>query len=144
MRDTPHPTDVRVGKLLRERRMLLGMSQEHLGALLGVTYQQVQKYERGTNRIGSSRLHDLCRVLAVPVSYFFDEVGSAPGLAEGAAAFEHEPAPAAAAPDGREALELMRAYARIGDPEVRRRLLELARALGEAAYREGADHPREA
>ena len=60
MSDAPHPTDVRVGRLLRERRLALGISQERLGALLGVTYQQVQKYERGANRIGSSRLGELC------------------------------------------------------------------------------------
>ena len=76
MSDAPHPTDVRVGRLLRERRLELGISQERLGALLGVTYQQVQKYERGTNRIGSSRLHELCRILGVRASYFFDEPAS--------------------------------------------------------------------
>ena len=73
MSDAPHPTDVRVGRLLRERRLELGISQERLGGLLGVTYQQVQKYERGTNRIGSSRLHELCKILGVRANYFFDE-----------------------------------------------------------------------
>ena len=73
MSDAPHPTDVRVGRLLRERRLELGISQERPGWAPGVTYQQVQKYERGTNRIGSSRLHELCKILGVQANYFFDE-----------------------------------------------------------------------
>ena len=85
---------------------MLGISQERLGALLGVTYQQVQKYERGTNRIGSSRLHDLCRILGVPVSYFFDEPClPASGLAEAAPAFD-EPPPPPVRWSGSESLEL--------------------------------------
>ena len=135
MRDAPHPTDICVGQLLRERRMLLGMSQERLGALLGVTYQQVQKYERGSNRIGSSRLHDLCRVLAVPVGYFFDQTSQlATGLAEAAPTFEHEAPLVPVQPEGRETLELVRAFNRIGDPLVRRQLLELTRALADMAF----------
>ena len=99
MSDSPHPTDVRVGRLLRERRLELGISQERLGALLGVTYQQVQKYERGTNRIGSSRLHDLCGILGVRASYFFDEPAPAWAWPRRAATFEHDaPASAQAAP----------------------------------------------
>lgn len=140
MRDAPHPTDLRVGQLLRERRMLLGMSQERLGALLGVTYQQVQKYERGSNRIGSSRLHDLCRILAVPVGYFFDQTPlPAMGLAEAPPTFEHETPPVPVQPDGRETLELVRAFNRIGDPQVRRQLLELTRALGDMAFSASAE-----
>lgn len=128
---------------------MLGLSQERLGELLGVSYQQVQKYERGANRIGSSRLHDLSRILSVPVSYFFESAepapaafAPAPGLAEGASAFAFdgaptfEPAPEPSAAESREALELMRAFGRIGDPLVRRRLLELTRALA-AAYGQG-------
>jgi transcriptional regulator with XRE-family HTH domain len=153
----PHPTDVQVGRRLRQRRTLLGMSQGRLGGLLGVTYQQIQKYERGANRIGSSRLHDLARILGVPVAYFFD--GPAPvqgrsaGLAEGASAFVHDvPAADLSPPRGdadpgdvvgsRETLELVRAFNRIGDPQVRRRLLGLARSLAAVAYREsGRDDP---
>ena len=73
----PNPIDVHVGKRLRLRRTLLGMSQERLGDLLGLTFQQIQKYERGVNRIGSSRLYELGQILDVPVSFFFDDmVGS--------------------------------------------------------------------
>src|SRR4051812_42442557 len=85
--DGPDPTDVHVGVRVRLRRTLLGMSQERLGDALGLTFQQVQKYERGANRIGASRLFQLSHILDVPVSYFFDEMaapgaGRAPGLAE--------------------------------------------------------------
>jgi transcriptional regulator with XRE-family HTH domain len=139
MRDTPHPTDVRVGHLLRERRMLLGMSQEQLGGMLGVTYQQVQKYERGTNRMGSSRLQDLCRILAVPVSYFFDSPSDMRGLSENDATFELESPALPVEVDGRETLELVRAFSRIEDPHVRRQLLLLARALADLIYRKDAD-----
>jgi transcriptional regulator with XRE-family HTH domain len=123
---------------LRLRRTLLGMSQERLGELLGLTFQQVQKYERGVNRIGSSRLFELGQILDVPVSFFFDDmpesvgltpVGSAvPGLAEERAGFDHEEVDRLPL-DKRETLELVRAYYRIGDPAVRKRLFELAKAL---------------
>lgn len=80
----PNPIDVHVGSRVRLRRTLVGMSQEQLGEAIGLTFQQIQKYERGANRIGSSRLFDLCRVLNVPVSFFFDDMpesvsGQSPG-----------------------------------------------------------------
>src|ERR1700722_3677384 len=74
--DKPNPIDVHVGSRVRLRRTLLGMSQEKLGNAIGLTFQQVQKYERGANRIGASRLYDLSHVLDVPVSYFFEEMPS--------------------------------------------------------------------
>lgn len=137
MASKPNPIDVHVGKRLRLRRTLLGMSQERLGELLGLTFQQVQKYERGVNRIGSSRLFELAQILDVPVSFFFDDLpeamgsslaGYAPsGLAEERATFEHQDD--ALPLDKRETLELVRAYYRISDPAVRKRLFELAKAL---------------
>jgi transcriptional regulator with XRE-family HTH domain len=138
MASKPNPIDVHVGRRLRLRRTLLGMSQERLGELLGLTFQQVQKYERGVNRIGSSRLFELGQILDVPVSFFFDDLPAgvgvpsshgyaAPGLAEDNAAFEHEDEGLPL--DKRETLELVRAYYRIGDPAVRKRLFELAKAL---------------
>ena len=136
MASKPNPIDVHVGKRLRLRRTLLGMSQEKLGELLGLTFQQVQKYERGANRIGSSRLFELGQILDVPVSFFFDDLPESagpvggytiPGLGEERAAFEH--ADEALPLDKRETLELVRAYYRIADPAVRKRLFELAKAL---------------
>jgi len=147
MAASPNPIDIHVGKRLRLRRTLLGMSQERLGELLGLTFQQVQKYERGANRIGSSRLFELGQILDVPVSFFFDDmprtetatghaaVGFGPagaaglGLAEEGAAFEHDLDDGLSL-DKRETLELIRAYYRIADPAVRKRLFELTKALG--------------
>lgn len=128
----PNPVDVHVGGRVRLRRTLLGMSQERLGDALGLTFQQVQKYERGTNRVGASRLWDLSRVLDVPVSFFYEDMGEnvaelSPRLISGLA---EEPEAADADPlTKRETLELVRAYYRIQDSGVRKRVFELAKAL---------------
>src|SRR5215210_5160578 len=79
----PNPTDKHVGSRVRMRRMMLSMSQEKLGDALGLTFQQVQKYEKGTNRIGASRLQHISRILQVPVSFFFDGAPEIPGQATG-------------------------------------------------------------
>jgi transcriptional regulator with XRE-family HTH domain len=114
------------------RRTLLGMSQEKLGEALGLTFQQVQKYERGANRIGASRLHEISHILDVPVSFFFEEMGgeaaaSTGGLSDEPAEFEHDPLAK------RETLELVRAYYRITDPKVRKRIFELTKAVANAS-----------
>jgi transcriptional regulator with XRE-family HTH domain len=129
----PNPIDVHVGGRVRLRRTLLGMSQEKLGEALGLTFQQVQKYERGANRIGASRLFDLARVLDVPVSYFYEDMDE--DMAEASPrhmvrATEDPPEFSDNLMVQRETLELVRAYYRIRDPEVRRRVQELAKALG--------------
>jgi transcriptional regulator with XRE-family HTH domain len=136
MSDKPNPIDVHVGRRLRLRRTLLGMSQERLGQLLRLTFQQIQKYERGVNRIGSSRLYELGQILDVPISFFFDDMSDgagaqdllAPGLAEEATEFAFDE-PRDPQFDKRETLELVRAYNRIADPAVRKRLFELTKAL---------------
>jgi transcriptional regulator with XRE-family HTH domain len=124
-----NPIDVHVGSRVRLRRMLLGMSQEKLGEHLGLTFQQIQKYEKGINRIGASRLFDLSRVLAVPVQFFYEELPVADG--EGAAGFAERPAESYAVEflGSREGLELNKAFARISDPRVRRSIVELVRAF---------------
>ncbi|MBV9735143.1 MAG: helix-turn-helix domain-containing protein [Acidisphaera sp.] len=131
----PSPIDVHVGSRIRLRRTLLGMSQERLGEALGLTFQQVQKYERGVNRVGASRLFDLSRVLDVPISFFFDDMpeplaaghgavsGRRTGFAEPQEGFGDEPL------NRRETLELVRAYYRITDPSVRKRVFELIKSL---------------
>ncbi|HAT36048.1 MAG TPA: transcriptional regulator [Rhodospirillaceae bacterium] len=133
----PNPVDVHVGSRVRLRRTLLGLSQEKLGEALGLTFQQVQKYERGANRIGASRLFDLSRVLDVPISFFYDDMSpetsaKSPrniiGLAEQAVE-PFEPDPLAK----RETLELVRAYYRIKEPMVRKRVFELTKALANAS-----------
>jgi transcriptional regulator with XRE-family HTH domain len=133
----PNPVDIHVGGRIRLRRTLLGMSQQKLGDAIGLTFQQVQKYERGTNRVGSSRMFELSRVLDVPVSYFFEDMGADTAARGRQHAMGH--ASAAAESDERdpmtkrETLELVRAYYKIIDPKVRKRLFEMTKALGAAA-----------
>lgn len=126
----PNPIDIHVGVRLRLRRTLLGLSQEKLGEAVGITFQQLQKYERGSNRISASRLFNLSQVLAVPVSYFFDDMPSPEHM--GAISQEN---PAAEVDEfesmaRRETLELVRSYYRIEDPGVRKRTFDLVKALG--------------
>jgi transcriptional regulator with XRE-family HTH domain len=130
------PIDAHVGARVRLRRTLLGMSQEKLGDALGLTFQQVQKYERGVNRIGASRLFDLARLLDVPIGFFFDDLPPEMG---GNSAVRSRPAyfGLSEAQDGlddeqmskRETLELVRAYYRITDPAVRKRVFDLIKSL---------------
>lgn len=125
----PNPIDVHVGSRIRLRRNMLGMSQEKLGESLGITFQQIQKYEKGTNRVGASRLQAISSILAVPVSFFFDdapggETIEARGLAEdGSASFVVDFLNSA------EGLQLNRAFVQIADTRVRRKILELVKAL---------------
>jgi transcriptional regulator with XRE-family HTH domain len=125
--DGPNPVDVHVGSRVRMRRMLLGMSQDKLGEAIGLTFQQVQKYERGANRIGASRLFELSKVLDVPVSFFFEDM-AAPEKPRSRAR-EAPPQEERDPMTKRETLELVRAYNRIGDPTVRRRVFEMVKAV---------------
>ncbi|MBM3491691.1 MAG: helix-turn-helix transcriptional regulator [Alphaproteobacteria bacterium] len=128
--------DAHVGKRVRLRRTLLGLSQEKLGEALSLTFQQVQKYERGTNRISASRLLQLSKVLNVPIDFFFDDLSVAGGARDNAqSAYEGEEL------SRRETLELVRAYYRIGDPAVRRRFYELLKTMGEGESRSLAQAP---
>jgi transcriptional regulator with XRE-family HTH domain len=128
-----HPVDVHVGKRLRLKRTIMGLSQESIGKAIGVTFQQIQKYERGINRMGASRLYDFAKALNVPVSYFFEGYGdeltadsAVYGMAEGEApAFEHESV------SSRETMDIMRAYYKIKNPAVRKRIIELIKAVSE-------------
>ena len=129
----PDPIDVHVGSRVRMRRTLLGLSQQKLGTALGLTFQQIQKYERGANRIGSSRLYRLSRILDVEVTYFFEEMpadvaSGAKGLAEATGKhFESDQL------SRRETLELVRAYYRIGNAKGRKRVFELVKAVGQSS-----------
>lgn len=126
----PNPIDLHVGTRLRLRRTLLGLSQETLGEAVGITFQQLQKYERGANRISASRLFNLSQVLGVPVGFFFEDLSTGETSAKKAASSEVE----LEAMARRETLELVRAYYRISDPAIRKRAFDLVKALaGEAA-----------
>jgi transcriptional regulator with XRE-family HTH domain len=124
----PNPTDIHVGSRIRMRRNMLGMSQEKLGEHLGITFQQIQKYEKGTNRVGASRLQAIASILDVPVSFFFAdapgaETGQPTGMSEGKTPFVVDFI------NTGEGLQLNRAFARISDAKIRRRIIDLVKAL---------------
>ena len=135
--DGPNPVDIHVGARLRLRRTLVGMSQEQLGKASGLTFQQIQKYERGTNRMGASRLFQLARLLNVQVSWFFDELPSALGgkqPQQGLSDSEQESLEGVPQNDNqimqrRETLELIRAYYRIADPKQRRAVYDFIKKM---------------
>jgi len=121
---SPDPVDIHVGQRVRARRKMLGLSQTQLGKELGVTFQQVQKYERGTNRIGSSRLFRMSTTLDVPVAYFFEGAETKlPGYNDAMGVLDGD------AFDRQETKELVEAYYRIADPRIRKKVLGLARLL---------------
>lgn len=135
----PDPVDIHVGSRLRLRRNLLGMSQEQVGKASDLTFQQIQKYEHGANRIGASRLYHFGQILDVPVSYFFDAMpqesvaaNSAQGFGEqGQAPMEGMQNPETELLHRRETLELIRAYYSIIDKKTRRKVYELVKSMAE-------------
>jgi transcriptional regulator with XRE-family HTH domain len=125
----PNPIDIHVGSRVRLRRMMLGMSQEKLGEQLGITFQQIQKYEKGTNRIGASRLQHIARVLSVPVAFFFEDAPETPtGDATG---FAESPSTNYVVDflSSSEGIQLNKAFVRIKDAHQRRRIIELVRSM---------------
>jgi transcriptional regulator with XRE-family HTH domain len=127
----PNPIDVHVGGRVRFRRMLLGMSQEKLGEKLGLTFQQIQKYEKGINRIGASRLFDLAQVLGVSVQFFYEEAPAADASQLMANGFGEKPAEGSIVEflRSRDGLELNKAFVRISDVKARRAIVDLVRSL---------------
>ena len=120
-----NPIDGQVGNRVRIRRMLIGMSQEKLGDHLGLTFQQVQKYEKGINRIGAGRLFEIARILDVPIDFFYDGVGPpSDGVGEARA-------PVMEFVSSTEGLQLSLAFMKIRDPKVRKRVLDLVKSLAE-------------
>jgi len=134
---SPNPVDMHVGARLKLRRTLLGISQEKLAESVAITFQQIQKYERGINRIGASRLFDLASVLDVSVAYFFDEMPEQ--IANQSPAHRSGTKPAELPDAGydllarRETLELVRAYYQIGNESVRKRMFELTKSIARTA-----------
>jgi transcriptional regulator with XRE-family HTH domain len=129
----PNPVDVHVGKRIRVRRLLLGMNQETLGDALGLAFQQVQKYERGANRVSASRLLAMAETLGVPISYFFDDMPAADTemSAEEGTRRDRMERP--------ETIELVRHYYAIAHPTVRRRFLDMVKAIARPANRGDED-----
>ncbi|MBX9710560.1 MAG: helix-turn-helix domain-containing protein [Xanthobacteraceae bacterium] len=132
---TPNPVDKHVGSRVRMRRIMLGMSQEKLGEALGLTFQQIQKYEKGTNRIGASRVQQIGDVLQVPVSFFFE---GGPTTSVNAAGLSDAPSPAYVSDflATSEGLALIRAFTRIADAKLRRSIVDLVEQM---ASREAPD-----
>lgn len=134
----PNPIDRHVGSRVRMRRVMLGMSQEKLGESLGLTFQQVQKYEKGTNRIGASRLQQISRTLDVPPAFFFDgaPMDAVPRSDGGPLRVAEESSPSYVSDflSTSEGLHLNMAFARIQDPKVRKRIIDLVVALAEGDH----------
>ena len=128
VKKAPNPIDRHVGSRVRMRRMMLGMSQEKLGDALDLTFQQVQKYEKGTNRIGASRLQQISHILQVPVSFFFE---GAPAGMGNSLPLGDAPSPAFVSDflASSEGLALTKAFMRIEDAKVRRRIVDLVEAI---------------
>ena len=133
----PNPIDVHVGSRIRLRRTLLGMSQERLAEAIGLAFQQVQKYEKGANWVSSSRLYDLAGILDVPLAYFFDEMSAGVSAQTPSALMITKQRPENKQEKAdplakRETLEFVRAYYKIKDPAVRKRVFELTKAVSKA------------
>lgn len=128
-----HPIDVHVGSKLRERRNLLRISQEKLGRDLGLTFQQIQKYEKGANRVGASRLYEISQLLSVPTAYFFEDIpeehqNGNSGVAEQNASYMSQSI------DKKESQQLIRAFYSIRDEETRKRVMELIKTIGDHEF----------
>jgi len=126
----PNPIDAHVGGRIRLRRNMLSMSQERLGESLGITFQQIQKYEKGTNRVGASRLQAIAGILGVPVSFFFEDAPGSESHVNGGFAEETVNSNMMDFCGSTEGLQLNRAFVKIPDPKVRRKIIELVRTLG--------------
>ena len=132
----PNPTDKHVGSRVRMRRMMVGMSQERLGDAIGLTFQQIQKYEKGSNRIGASRLQQIALILQVPVSFFFEGAPPPPIQAVGLAV-PLDPDHATGLLSTSEGLALARAFTRIPNARLRRRIVDLVEEMAETASPDG-------
>lgn len=127
----PNPIDIHVGSRIRLRRTMLGMSQEKLGESLGITFQQVQKYEKGTNRVGASRLQNISSILNVPVSFFFEDAPGNTPPPSGAGFQESATTYVVNFLSSSEGLQLNRAFVKISDPKVRRKIIDLVKTLAD-------------
>ena len=121
-----NPIDAQVGNRVRLRRMMMGMSQEKLGEMLGLTFQQVQKYEKGINRIGAGRLFEVSRILDVKIDYFYEGVSGQP---EGGFAESESSPPVMEFVTSGEGLQLSLAFMKIKDPKLRKRVLDLVKQM---------------
>jgi transcriptional regulator with XRE-family HTH domain len=138
-RGEPDPVDIHVGSRVRMRRILLGKSQEAVATLLGVSFQQLQKYESGANRVSASRLFDMAHILLAPISYFFDEMPADLTLPAGDAGSVENSAKSVMG--NRMTLDLIRDFYRICSPQQQRCVLDLVRAMADASDKEQSITP---
>jgi len=126
----PNPIDVHVGSRVKLRRTMLGLSQEKLGEALGITFQQIQKYEKGSNRIGASRLQQISEILETPVAFFFED---APGSGDVGAGFAEDNSSTYVVDflSSNEGLQLNKAFVKIKDPAVRKKIIDLVKSLAD-------------
>ena len=127
----PNPIDIHVGSRIRLRRNMLGYSQEKLGESLGITFQQIQKYEKGTNRVGASRLQAISAILTVPVSFFFEDApgGHTPGV--GSFGEDNDATYVVDFLNSNEGVQLTRSFTKISDPKIRRKIIDLVKSLAD-------------
>ncbi|ARZ42809.1 transcriptional regulator [Brucella melitensis] len=125
----PNPIDMHVGSRIRLRRNMLGLSQEKLGENLGITFQQIQKYEKGTNRVGASRLQAISSILNVPVSFFFEDAPGSGFSGGDGFAEDNEATYVVDFLNSNEGVQLTRAFTKISDPKVRRKIIDLVKSL---------------
>ncbi len=130
LKKNPNPVDIYVGRRVRLRRMLVGLSQEKLGISMGLTFQQIQKYEKGVNRIGASRLFRLSEVLEVPVQFFFDGMPASEDAVGSGMAEPKQEAFLYEFLNTRDGLELNRAFVKVTDADIRKSVIDLVRSLG--------------
>ncbi len=127
----PNPIDAHVGGRIRMRRNMLGMSQEKLGESLGITFQQIQKYEKGTNRVGASRLQAIASIMEVPPAFFFENAPTDEHTPTGGLSEDSSMTSVMEFCSSAEGIQLNRAFVKISDPKVRRRILELVKSLSD-------------
>lgn len=135
MKKTPNPIDVHVGSRLRMRRMLIGMSQEKLGESLDVTFQQIQKYEKGSNRVSASRLFDISLILGVPVQFFFDDIKLRSDTKNSASREQAEAIQMIDFLSSSDGALLVRTFSGIEDAEIRRSIIDLVKSISDSGTR---------
>jgi len=138
--DTPHPVDVHVGQRIKLRRTLMGMTQGKLGECIGLTFQQLQKYERGANRVSASKLWQLGNVLKVPISFFFDDMPQS--VKDAFPDYQGETSESYIPEEHltlhrRQTLELVRTFSKLQDPTIRKRIIDVVRAIADSETVQG-------
>ena len=135
LKKLPNPVDVHVGGRLKMRRVLMGISQEKLGESLDVTFQQIQKYEKGANRISASRLYDISRILSVPVQFFFDGIKHGKAARKSESQIESEASRLVDLLSSADGAQFIRTFSEIEDDEIRQNIIDLVKSISDSGAR---------